>query len=202
MIALQDCGIEARKIPVGRLTEFAAQPRGSSTGVVVLDLNLGVDSNGQPQKGYDWIGRLLEKGWHVLTVTGSHLKGDFAFAIAEGAAGVVSKTSPLDVLLKAVMLTARGESLISEAERREWQGRHRIRQDRQQQLDSLLGRLTAREREVLEQIAQGKHAADIAKQSVVALTTVRNQIRSILHKLELSSQIEAIALLRQQRDKT
>lgn len=200
MIALRDRGIEARRVAVERLQDFAARPRGQRPGVVVLDLNLGAAIDGRRIKGYDWIPQLRASGWPVLTVTGSGHDGDTAAAIAEGAVGVVSKTSPLDVLLTSVIRTARGEPLINEAERHDWERKHRVRSERRGQVAQRLDGLTRREREVLEAIARGQHAADIARMAVVSLTTVRTQIRSILRKLEVTSQIEAIALLRQYRD--
>jgi DNA-binding NarL/FixJ family response regulator len=196
MIALRDRGIEARKVPVARLEQFTARPRGERPGVVVLDLNLGETPDGVPIKGYNWVAPLRESGWQVLAVTGSDKLGDTASAIAEGAVGVVMKTSPLDVLLKAVLMTAQGEPLLSEEERRDWVTKHEIRRARLEPIGKRLAELTGRERQVLEEIARGQHALEIARESVVALTTVRTQIRSILRKLDVNSQIEAVALLR------
>jgi DNA-binding NarL/FixJ family response regulator len=197
MMALRELGNEARKVPVACLPVFAAQPRGARPGVVVLDLNLGVGADGRRINGYDWISRLGESGWPVLMVTGSEKDGDAVAAIARGAAGVVLKSSSMDELLNSILLTARGEPLICEDERREYEARHRMLRERKHLLDARLGRLSAREREVLESIAAGMHAAGIAQQSIVSLATVRTQIRAILRKLEVNSQIEAIALLRQ-----
>jgi DNA-binding NarL/FixJ family response regulator len=200
MIALRDCGMEARKVAVARLEDFAARPKGDRPGVVVLDLNLGETPDGRKIKGFDWVTKLGTSGWPVLSVTGSEHDGDTAAAIAKGAVGVVLKSSPLDVLIKAVLMAVRGEPLITDAERREWEWKHEIRSARREQSGRKLAGLTAREHEVLEAIARGQHAADIAKRSVVSLTTVRTQIRSILRKLDVNSQIEAIALLRQYTD--
>lgn len=57
--------------------------------------------------------------------------------------------------------------------------------------------LSARERDVLRQIVDGQQAAAIAKASYVSLATVRTQIRSILMKLDVTSQVAAVALARQ-----
>jgi DNA-binding CsgD family transcriptional regulator len=58
--------------------------------------------------------------------------------------------------------------------------------------------LSPREREVLELLTEGMRAAAIAEYFVVSMPTVRTQIRSILAKLDVSSQLEAVALFRQQ----
>ena len=56
--------------------------------------------------------------------------------------------------------------------------------------------LTAREREVLDLLMVGRAADEIACHLVVSLPTVRTHIRSILHKLGVSSQLAAAAIAR------
>jgi DNA-binding NarL/FixJ family response regulator len=53
--------------------------------------------------------------------------------------------------------------------------------------------------EVLRRLERGQKAADIAVDAVVAISTVRTHIRSILVKLEVSSQQQAIGLYREAR---
>jgi DNA-binding NarL/FixJ family response regulator len=57
-----------------------------------------------------------------------------------------------------------------------------------------LSTLTSSERRVLCAMMQGWSASDIADSLVVALSTVRTHIRSILAKLGVSSQIAAVAV--------
>jgi len=54
--------------------------------------------------------------------------------------------------------------------------------------------LTPREREVLSALAKGQRAEAIASESGVSSATVRSQIRSVLAKLGVNSQLEAVAL--------
>ncbi|MCU1457964.1 MAG: two component transcriptional regulator, LuxR family [Actinomycetia bacterium] len=60
-------------------------------------------------------------------------------------------------------------------------------------IDGPLVSLTSREREVLGLLAQGKSTSDIVSELVVSVHTVRNHIRSILHKLNVHSRLEAVA---------
>lgn len=60
--------------------------------------------------------------------------------------------------------------------------------------DSLLDTLTRREQEVLRSLVSGRRAAEIADTDFVSVTTVRNQIQSILTKLGAHSQLEAVAM--------
>ena len=57
-----------------------------------------------------------------------------------------------------------------------------------------LAGLTNREREILAALMAGRRAAAIARNHFVSLHTVRTQIRSMLRKLEVHSQVEAVAL--------
>lgn len=63
-----------------------------------------------------------------------------------------------------------------------------------------LGRLTAREREVLDLLADGRETAEIARQLVISPATVRNHVQKILTKLEVHSRLEAVALLLRHHD--
>lgn len=53
--------------------------------------------------------------------------------------------------------------------------------------------LTAREREVLELLGEGRRASAIAGRLGLSLATVRNHIRAVLRKLGCHSQLEAVA---------
>ena len=57
-----------------------------------------------------------------------------------------------------------------------------------------LERLTGRERQVLEALGEGRTVTDIAASWVVSESTVRSQVRGILTKLGVTSQLEAVAL--------
>jgi DNA-binding NarL/FixJ family response regulator len=56
-----------------------------------------------------------------------------------------------------------------------------------------LERLTRREREVLEGLVAGLSPAAIAERDFVSVITVRNQVQAILTKLNVHSQLEAVA---------
>lgn len=56
--------------------------------------------------------------------------------------------------------------------------------------------LTPRERAVLGGLVSGLRPADIARRDFVSVVTVRNQVQAILTKLNVHSQIEAVAAAR------
>ncbi|MGC8628333.1 MAG: response regulator transcription factor [Acidimicrobiales bacterium] len=60
--------------------------------------------------------------------------------------------------------------------------------------NSYLERLSPRERQVLLALMHGKSAGEISRELYVSVPTVRSQIRSILVKLGVSSQLAAVVL--------
>jgi two-component system, NarL family, nitrate/nitrite response regulator NarL len=60
----------------------------------------------------------------------------------------------------------------------------------------LFASLTYREEVVLAELLEGHCAEEIAKGAFVSISTIRSQIKSILHKLGVNSQLAAVALAR------
>ena len=56
--------------------------------------------------------------------------------------------------------------------------------------------LTAREREVLEMLAEGLDAQSIARALSISLHTARGHVKALLHKTDSRSQLEAVAAAR------
>jgi DNA-binding NarL/FixJ family response regulator/transposase len=105
-------------------------------------------------------------------------------AVHAGATSVVDRDLPVPDLLAAVerglTATTRAAGLVEGLCERA-------------RLWDRLNRLTPRERTVLAELAAGRAAAEIAQRQRVAITTARAHIRSILHKLGVSSQLAAAA---------
>jgi DNA-binding NarL/FixJ family response regulator len=72
---------------------------------------------------------------------------------------------------------------------RQWRERVRLNEE----VDDRLRSLTTREREVLRELYAGAGVSDIAARSEVAEATVRTQVKAILRKLGVSSQLAAVA---------
>ncbi|MFC0433229.1 response regulator [Kutzneria buriramensis] len=187
VLALRGQGFPARRSQVTSEAVILAEAETGERGLALLDMDLGLDVDGA-----DLVMPLRAAGWQVLVVTGSSSRNRIAAAIVAGAIGWVSKTAPFEQLLQAAVNAAAGRSMLSEQERRELVELARGDQDRTRLLD----RLTTREREVLDRLAAGQRAAKVAEEFVVSVATVRSQIRSILAKLEVGSQLEAVALAR------
>lgn len=156
--------------------------------VVLLDLELGAAGDGQ-----ELIGPLIARGVDVIVLTGVTDKVRRGRCIRAGAAGVMSKHQPFDHLRDAVSTVARGGQLLTDHEREEALASLRRFEDEQERALRPFDELSPREAAVLGALMDGQSVADIASMSFVATSTVRSQVRAILRKLGVSSQLAAVA---------
>jgi DNA-binding NarL/FixJ family response regulator len=157
--------------------------------VVLLDLDLG----GSIGDGTDLVGPLTGAGVRVLVLSASTDPVRLGAALEAGAMGVLSKTEPIDVLLTAAARAARGEPAMSETRRRDLLLSAVERRVRRAVSLEPFDRLSEREAEVLRSLALGHSVATIATQAHVSEATVRSQVRGVLTKLGVGSQLEAVA---------
>jgi DNA-binding NarL/FixJ family response regulator len=197
-MALRGHGIEAHQVTPDSYQSILDRAATITPGLAVLDLDLGTGVDGQWLRGAEAVAGLRELAWKVLIVSGSNPdQPQTAAAIAAGAIGAVPKSSSFDTLLRTVVKAAAGQPVMTEVDYQRWLARDRDYRAQERELTQKLSRLSPREREVLDLLAEGHRAAVIADQFVVSMTTVRTQIRSILAKLEVNSQLEAVAIVRQ-----
>ena len=160
--------------------------------LVLLDLNLG-DGIGS---GVPLIGPLSNGNSNVVMLTGSTDPVQLATAVEAGAVGVLNKSMSFDALLAAVREATQEGTLLTAHQRSELLDvLRRSRHERDRRLRPFQA-LTPREGQVLAGLMAGKAAETIANESFVSLATVRSQIRSILAKLDVNSQLAAVALAR------
>jgi two-component system nitrate/nitrite response regulator NarL len=196
-MALRGHGIESRRCDGATPEAVRVAASGVAPGVALVDVDLGSGPNGEPRSGIDLVPVLVGDGWRVVVMTGSAPEAEIAKAVTAGAVGWVHKTAPFPELLTTVLDAVAGRPLMAESERQRLAQVHHVEQARDRARRAGLDLLTAREREVLDGLVAGKRAAAIAEESVVSLATVRAQIRAILAKLGVSSQLEAVALVRE-----
>jgi DNA-binding NarL/FixJ family response regulator len=165
--------------------------------LALVDMDLGSEPDGEPLSGIDLVPILRTRGWRVVVMTGSASETDVAAAIAAGAVGWLHKLAPFEELLHAVLDVIEGRPVLGEEERCRLVELHRAERARTRSQRAGFDQLSPREREVLRGLVAGKRAATIAMESSVSLATVRTQIRSILAKLGVSSQLEAVARVRE-----
>jgi DNA-binding NarL/FixJ family response regulator len=146
-------------------------------------------------RGVELIAALCARGWAVLVLSSDDDEQDVAAAICAGAIGVITRQDTLSTLIATVSAVVVGAPVMSEAVRQDWQRRHHRNHERRRELTERLARLSPREEQILTLLGQGLRADAIAACLTVSLATVRTHISAVLTKLEVNSQIEAVALL-------
>jgi DNA-binding NarL/FixJ family response regulator len=153
--------------------------------VVLVDLSLPTVNNIDP------IGLILQKNpaQKILVISDSPLAANAIKVFRAGALGYFVRIEDFDSLVQALQTVSRGHRYLS-----------RIIED--QILDSVVSgngteagydnRISSREREILELIAEGKTNAEIGKLLVISTRTVETHRTNLMRKLGLSSQGDII----------
>ena len=189
-------GLDARRAASVDVTGVLAEAATSPVGLALLDLDLGRDRSGRRFDGVDLVGPLTERGWRCIVLSSTVDRARIGAALAAGALAAVPKQAPFPLLVGKMRAALAGLPVMSPESRQRLIDSHLVRDAERRQIAEKLERLTRREREVLAELARGHRAQAVADQYVVSLATVRTQIRSVLGKLEVGSQLEAVALYR------
>lgn len=188
-LALQGRGHQARCPAVTTLPRILAELLRDPPDVVLLDLQLGKAGHAR-----ELIGPLRDSGIRVLVVSALTDDIEVAAVMEAGATGFVTKSRGLDELLESALAVAHGEPLMSDSERFTLLQKLRAKRGEEASARRPFERLSARECAVLHQLCRGESVTSIAQGSVVSVATVRSQVRAILTKLGVRSQLEAVAL--------
>ncbi|MGK8507228.1 response regulator [Nocardia asiatica] len=148
--------------------------------------------------GIEATGRIVgrDAAARVLILTTFNLD-EYAFsALRAGASGFVLKDIPADELARAIRSVASGDAVVSPRVTRLLLDIHATRLpdigEGPVAVSTTLGRLTRRETEVLQEMAQGLSNTEIAEKLVVSEATVKTHVRSILAKLNLRNRVHAV----------
>jgi DNA-binding NarL/FixJ family response regulator len=163
--------------------------RADPPALVLLDLDLG----GALGDGTDLVAPFVAAGARVLVLTGTTDELWMAAALEQGACAAIDKGIPFDDLLSVVLSAARGETVMDPEERQRLLHRlqsHRLARERDL---APFESLTPREQQVLRALSLGHTVTHIAQTWVVSESTVRSQVHAVLRKLDVRSQLEAVA---------
>lgn len=129
----------------------------------------------------------------ILMLTVSDEEGDLFEALKAGAAGYLLKEIPTDEIADAIRQVYRGQSLISPSMAAKLITEFTaLSKQAEAKREVEPPRLTDREREVLERVAEGLSNREIAAALFISENTVKNHVRNILEKLHLHSRMEAV----------
>ena len=130
----------------------------------------------------------------ILVLTTFDLDEYVHAAIRAGASGFLLKDVTPAELVEAIRIVAGGDSLLAPSVTRRLLERFAVTLPPCDQSSEVLGRLSARETEVLRLLAGGLSNAEIASELVVSEATVKTHISSLLRKLGLRDRVQAVIL--------
>jgi PAS domain S-box-containing protein len=128
----------------------------------------------------------------ALVLSATLGRSEIAWAVERGAAGVVPKTAHLDEVVDAVRRLRRGETLLPLEEVVELLRFAGSQREEEYEARQAIVKLTPREREVLQALAEGLDSQEISERLKISLRTERNHMANILAKLGVHSQLQAL----------
>lgn len=160
-----------------------------SPDLVIIDLRM------KPMGGIEMLLQIREEGYQTpaIILTMSDSETDLANAIKAGARGYLLKDMAPDEVVDAIRRVASGELVVAPPMTVKMIDMLRGEQNEQEPRNSLK-LLTEREREILQLLSRGESNKAIAQTLNISYDTVKQHVRHILNKLNLSSRVKAAVL--------
>jgi two-component system nitrate/nitrite response regulator NarL len=155
--------------------------------VVLLDLGLGI-----PGDVMGLVQGLSEAGMSVVVVTGAADPPRAGAALCHGARAVIAKSEPFSEVMATVQRLRFGRPAMSESEHVRLVRAYQETEAARQELRRRFNLMSRREAEVLGLLMDGMTVSEIARARFVSESTVRSQVKAILSKLEVGSQLTAV----------
>ena len=161
--------------------------------LVLMDLRFGESPGAATNSGgvsaTSVIRKLGPRAPQVLVVTNYSSDSEVLGAITAGAVGYLLKDTAPEELINGIRTAARGETVLSN----QVAGRLMVR------MRNPSTALTARELEVLSQVAEGYSNKEIAHNLILTEATVKSHLVHIFTKLNVSSRTAAVAKAQEMR---
>ncbi|MDE2260239.1 MAG: response regulator transcription factor [Betaproteobacteria bacterium] len=157
--------------------------------LIVMDLRM------EPINGFQLLEKIRKDGHQtpVVVLTMSDTESDLASALRAGVRGYLLKDMTPDDVVDGIRRVAAGEMVVAPSMTVKMIGilqKGGTKEDYQISLKQL----TDREQEILELLADGSTNKAIARTLGISNDTVKQHVRHILNKLNLSSRVEAAVL--------
>ena len=176
----------------GSVTHLLTDIMRERPSIVLLDLDLAPYGNGM-----DLIAPLAAMGPTVVVVTSTTDRARWGECVEQGARKVIPKYAPLSDIVATVRRIDNGLPTMAPTERLELLERWHDQVAVEQGLRSRLDQLTRREAEVLGMLMSGLQVGEIARRRFVSESTVRTQVKAVLAKLQVGSQLTAVGMAHQ-----
>lgn len=131
--------------------------------------------------------RTAHPGVKVLVISGLSDHRSVVQALEHGADGYLLKDEPVNVLIEGIRSVHRGDRALS-------QSLLTNLLTRMARTDAPSDRLTARQQDVLQCLADGLSTDEIGLRLELSHNTVRNHVQRILNRLGAHSKLEAVAI--------
>jgi DNA-binding NarL/FixJ family response regulator len=128
----------------------------------------------------------------TLVLSASLEPARFARAVEAGAAGVLHKSAAIGEVVEAVRRLKSGEALLSPAEVIEMLRMVSRKRQEEHEAQQAIGKLTPREKQVLQALGEGLDSKDIAEKLHITVETERTHMVNILGKLDVHSRLQAL----------
>ena len=158
--------------------------------VILMDLQMpGVDGIAATRKIKE-----THPDTRVVILSATEGEHERARALDAGAEGYLSKERSVKEVTSSVRAVSQGETLTSPEEARRIMAHLRKRRARDLAERERVDRLTPRETEILQGLADGLPTENLAKKLGISRNTLRTHVQNILFKLKVHSKVEALAL--------
>jgi two-component system nitrate/nitrite response regulator NarL len=163
--------------------------------VIVMDLRM------KPMDGIAMLQQIRDDGCTIPTVilTMSDSETDLSNAIKAGARGFLLKDMAPEDVVDAIRRVAAGEMVVAPSMTVKMIDMLKGKQPGNEPRHSL-NLLTEREKEILQLLSRGESNKAIAQTLSISYDTVKQHVRHILNKLNLSSRVKAAVLFAKEQN--
>ncbi len=186
-LQLQAAGHDVELVDPGSRDHLIDDVVAHRADLVVLDLGLPFDGG-----GLSLVEPLVGAGVRVAILTGESDRSLWARCSAAGAEVILGKDEPLDTLIEAIGRLLHGLP-VRPHQRAELAELYRVYRAERERRRAGFEDLSKRERQILAGLVAGRGPNQLAECDFVSVQTIRTQIKSVLRKLDVNSQLEAVA---------
>lgn len=190
MVIAEDPSLSLVADPVDTAEGAVAATAEHRPDVILMDVQLR-----GPETGIEATRRIKDRfpDTKVVIISGLGHETLLVEATEAGASGFVDKTEAVEHAISAVKAAAAGEALVDPVLLSRLLRKMAVERRGRSEAERLVARLTPREQEILQLMADGLRNEAIAERLFLSVRTVQKHVQNILQKLAVHSKLEAVA---------